>query len=250
MDLNELPGPAPASTAFTAPPPAAAPWGLADILRGIGLAVLGSIVVLAVAALAVVVVNRPHSDAETLAVLIPNLGLEAVLLLVPILLVVGKHRGSLRDLGFRAPQRGGLWLAPLLVVGGWIIISVYFAALSALGLGGLSDQQQLPDRAFESPALIAVVGVLALGAAPLCEETFFRGFVFPGLLRRWRFPVAALASGLLFALAHIYPVLYVPFALIGALFAFGYFYSGSLWVPMAAHFMFNGISFAIGVLSS
>ncbi len=248
MDLNELPGAA-AGTAFV-PAPLAASWGLADVLRGIGLAVLGSVVVLAVAAIAVAVVNEPDSDAETLAVLIPNVGLEAVLFLVPLRYVLGKHRGAWRDLGFRAPQRGGFWLVPLLVVGGWLIVGAYFALLDALGLGGLSDQQQLPDRAFESPALIAVVGILALGAAPLCEETFFRGFVFRGLLHRWRFPLAALASGFLFALAHIYPVLYVPFALIGALFAFGYFYSGSLWVPMAAHLLFNGISFAVGVLGS
>ncbi len=252
MNLDERAAALPPAGSAAAPPaePRGVPWGLGDILRSIGLIILGGLAVVAVAALAVAVVGRPDSDAETLAVLIPNLGLEAVLLLVPARYAIGKYGGRWRDLGFRPVQRGGWWLPPSLVVGAWIILAVYFAVAGALGLGGLDEQQQLPDRAFESPPLIAMVAVLALVAAPLCEETFFRGFVFRGLSGRWGFLGAALASGFLFALAHVFPILYVPFTLIGVLFAFGYLYSGSLWVPMSAHFLFNGITFAIGVLTS
>ena len=79
----------------------------------------------------------------------------------------------------------------------------------------------------------------------MVEETFFRGFVFGGLSKRFSFLGAALMSGFLFALAHGQPTTLIPFTLVGMLFAAGYAYTGSLWTTIAAHFTFNLISFSI-----
>ena len=223
------------------------PWGQADIIKAIGLVILGTVIFLIPAAIAVAIIDQPNSDAETLAGLVPSLALEVLLLVLAVRFTLGKYRCSWRDLGFRLPARGGWWLPPLLVVVGWIIVGVYFAIVSALGAGDLESQSQFPDEAFQSPVVIPVVAVLALIAAPITEETFFRGFIFVGLRRRWGLVGAAFASGILFGLAHVLPILYIPFALIGVLFALGYVYSGSLWVPMAAHFLFNSISFIASV---
>jgi membrane protease YdiL (CAAX protease family) len=40
---------------------------------------------------------------------------------------------------------------------------------------------------------------------------------------------------------------FLPFAFIGALFAWGYEESDSLWIPIAAHALVNGLSFALSV---
>ncbi len=95
--------------------------------------------------------------------------------------------------------------------------------------------------------LIVLLGVLSLGLAPVMEETFFRGFLFGGLRGRWGFFLAALGSGFLFALAHVDPLVFIPFTAVGMLFAWGYVYSGSILASMVAHFLFNGVSFGLAV---
>ncbi len=223
------------------------PWGTADVAKAIGVVILGAIIIAIPAVIAIIIIDRPGSEAETLASLAPSLALEGLLLLVAVRFTVGKYRCSWGDLGFQRPTRGGWWLPPLLVIAAWTIVVVYFALVDAVGVGALDDQSQFPDGAFESPVILPLVGILALVAAPIAEEAFFRGFVFRGLRNRWSLVGAAFASGLLFGLAHFLPILYIPFALIGVIFALGYVYSGSIWVPMAAHFLFNSISFVASV---
>ncbi|MEE9285269.1 MAG: type II CAAX endopeptidase family protein [Dehalococcoidia bacterium] len=223
------------------------PWETSDILKAISLVILGAIFVLIPAAIAIAIIDRPGSDAETLALLAPSLALEGLLLLVAIRFTVGKYHVPWANLGFRKPDRGGWWLPPLLVVSAWITVVAYFVIVDAVGAGALGDQSQFPDEAFKSPVVIPLVGVLAIIAAPIAEETFFRGFVFGGLRKRWGLAGAIFASGLLFGLAHLLPLLYITFTLIGMLFAFGYIYSGSIWTPIAAHVLFNSISFIASV---
>jgi len=115
------------------------------------------------------------------------------------------------------------------------------------GLTDLTPQSTLPEDVFNNPFALPLAGVLALVAAPLAEETFFRGFLFPGLRNRWGTLRAALASGLLFALLHFNVGSIVPFTVIGMLLAWAYVVSGSLWMAIGAHFAFNAISFLITV---
>jgi hypothetical protein len=117
-----------------------------------------------------------------------------------------------------------------------------------VGLGELVPQT-VPEDFFDSPAILPLVGVLAIFAAPIAEETFFRGFLFAGLRARWGTLSGALASGLLFALLHFNVGSIVPFTVIGMLLAWAYVFSGSLWTAIGAHFAFNAIGFVAGVVS-
>ncbi len=125
-----------------------------------------------------------------------------------------------------------------------IIVWTYFAILFAFGV---EPQGNIPDKVFDSVPLVVLVALLSLVLAPIIEETFFRGFLFGGLRGRWGVFFAALASGLLFALAHIDPLLYVPFTLVGMVFAWGYVYSGSIFSSMIAHLLFNAVSFSVAL---
>jgi membrane protease YdiL (CAAX protease family) len=85
---------------------------------------------------------------------------------------------------------------------------------------------------------------VAVVAAPISEELFFRGFAFGGLLR-WGYWPAAAVSALGFSLAHFDPGSVIPFFCIGLVMAWLYWRRGSLWDSITFHFLFNFISFAL-----
>ena len=63
-----------------------------------------------------------------------------------------------------------------------------------------------------------------------------------GCFPRWRL------ADWLFGVFHVNLSVLVPFSFVGALFAWAYEESGSLWVTIAAHAGFNGVSFAVTLL--
>lgn len=232
------------------------PWTVSDILKGIGLVILGIIVISFAAAGVAAAIAGGFDDIEddpaALAALFAfSIPLEIVFVLVALRFTVWKYGLSLASLGLKRPERGRYLFTVGLLFGALAIVYVYFGILA---LFGVDPEADLPDEAFEHLGPIIVVGVLSLGFAPLMEEVFFRGFVFPGLQRRWGFLLAALGSGFLFGIAHLGNpgTFYVvpPITLVGAWFAWGYAYSGSLYPPIAAHFFFNLISFSVGVANA
>jgi membrane protease YdiL (CAAX protease family) len=87
--------------------------------------------------------------------------------------------------------------------------------------------------------------LLAVVAAPLCEEYIFRGLVFGGLERLWGFRRAALGSALIFAVVH--PMLSAPTVfLLGLSTAFVYARSGMLLGPIVTHVVYNAAVIAGG----
>ena len=184
-----------------------------------------------------------ESDDGALAVLLgANLLLELFLLVAVALFTVGKYKVSWAAVGLRLPERGGWWLPLAMLGGALVVIWVYFAVIAALGAEPSSN---IPDEAFDSVPLIVLVGILSLALAPVMEETFFRGFLFGGLRGRWGVFFAALSTGFLFSLAHVDPLVYIPFTAVGMIFAWGYVYSGSILASTIAHLLFNAISFGL-----
>lgn len=224
------------------------PWGYADMAMAVGVVIGATILVVTPAAAVAVVIagdeDLSENDTAMSLLLGANLLLEIFLFMAVALFTVGKYKVSWSALGFRLPRRGSWWLPLGLLGGSLVVIWVYFGVIAALGAEPTSS---IPSEAFESTPLVALVGVLSLGLAPVMEETFFRGFLFGGLRGRWGFFAAALASGLLFAVAHIDPLVFIPFTAVGMIFAWGYVYSGSLLASVIAHLLFNGISFGLAV---
>jgi len=91
----------------------------------------------------------------------------------------------------------------------------------------------------------AVLVLAALFEAPLVEEPLFRGIVFRGLLARFTPAFAMTLSGLLFAIVHVNAASFVPLWFLGIVFAYAYWRTGTLLVPMAMHLFFNGTSLAL-----
>ena len=193
----------------------------------------------------------PESETEARDWTIPfalglSLPVEAVFLGSAVWFGARRYRRGWDVLGFRRPLRG--WWTPVVVLfGAYFVLAAYVAIMELSGLSDLTPQSTLPEDVFDSPFTLPLAGVLALLAAPLAEETFFRGFLFPGLRNRLGTLRAALASSLFFALLHFNVGSIIPFTAIGMLLAWAYVVSGSLWMAICAHFAFNAISFIITI---
>lgn len=176
--------------------------------------------------------------------LLANAWLEASVATAVALMVVKGRGGSLADLGLRRFPLRRLWWVAGFLLAFYVLITLYFALVTALGLGRLQPDQQIPEGTFDSALTVGAGFVAVVLVAPLAEELFFRGFVFGGLVDRLGVPGAAAASGLLFSLVHGQMGLILPFALIGVLLAYLYYRSGSLWPAVLAHLVYNGLAFA------
>jgi membrane protease YdiL (CAAX protease family) len=78
--------------------------------------------------------------------------------------------------------------------------------------------------------------------APLFEETFFRGFLFPGFARSWGLLLGAIASAAVFAFSHQQLDIFVPLFALGLALAWVYHVSRSIWGSIALHSIWNGLA--------
>ncbi len=74
------------------------------------------------------------------------------------------------------------------------------------------------------------------------EELLFRGVLLHLFSEKGRMHVAVWASAILFSAVHLQFYGFVPRMLLGAFFGYLYVWSGSLWLPMLAHFVNNAFA--------
>ncbi|MGH7279666.1 MAG: lysostaphin resistance A-like protein, partial [Candidatus Rokuibacteriota bacterium] len=164
---------------------------------------------------------------------------------VPVVLLAARHLAAPAGLtlagalGLRVPAgrwRQALLVAVLLCAAG--ILGEWLLVLLGEWRGVDSHWTEWFDRdlVWGTPLVTAMAILGAVVVAPVMEEIVFRGLVFGTLRRRLPWPAAALASATLFALAHGYGAL--GFAAVlwsGAVWAYAYERTGSLWPGILAH---------------
>jgi membrane protease YdiL (CAAX protease family) len=128
---------------------------------------------------------------------------------------------------------------------------VYFIAVAVyISLFGEPHQEDVGgDLGLDQGPLAAIAAVaLIAGAAPIAEESFFRGFFFGGLRGRLPMWPAAVISGLVFGAVHAPegPTAVVPLAMLGVALALLYERTGSLWPCIFAHCLNNSLALAVG----
>jgi uncharacterized protein len=185
------------------PTPAAPPdpaWTGWDVLRLVFL----SIVALFAGVLAVLLIARiwvyPHRGLGEIArvplVIVAGQSLAYLLILAYMYVLVTRER---RRPDFLAAVH---WNWP-----SNIAIYVFGGFALSLALQGLAHLLPMPkelpiDSFFKTPAEAWALGILSVTLAPLMEELFFRGFLYPVLARRLGLPVAVFLTALGFALLH------------------------------------------------
>jgi CAAX protease family protein len=163
-------------------------------------------------------------------------------LLLPIAIYVRRTRGSLAPLGLR---RGG-WKPTDIVAGvgaglgaivaGTVVIGITIAIVRALTGNQPTTSTALDDTNGVWLVLNALMAVLL---APVCEELYFRGFLFQGLRGRLRFIWAGLLSGAFFAFVHVEPIRFFGLAVMGLILAAVFERRRTLVASMAAHATVN-----------
>ena len=224
----------------------AVPWTPHDVLVGV-LLFIGVFVILPLpVALPLVFLFDPDSTPVLAVSIVASAPIYLAVAWIAVRMTFGKYGGGWERLGATPPTRATLGWAAAAFMASLTVSMIYAAVVSLFGIDALSQDcaDQVPESIRGSALLLAMSGFLAVIFAPVCEELFFRGFVFPGLASAWG-PVAGhVASGHHFGSAHLLgnPTLYksmIQFSAIGMVFAFVYWRSGSIFSSMLAHFAFN-----------
>jgi uncharacterized protein len=229
--------PAPPGAARAAPAPER-PWGPSRALLGIVVLILAASLEVSVIAM----VGDPRSLAGKLVL---QAMLAATLVAVAFTLAgSGGQSVSPAALGLRRPSASPVRAA---VVG----YAAYFAFVIAYASFIHPHQKDLTrSLGFgHGPAVSIIVGALIVGAAPIAEEIFFRGFLFGGLRRSLPFIGAALVSAAIFGAFHYtgpHSLTVLPqLAALGVVLAWVYERSGSIYPTIAIHVLNNGLAFVV-----
>ena len=241
------------------------PWTVRDISRGMVVVIAFLVAIMFLTVIAWVIVAFSLLGSETFLELGPEgvweyiasddfaeylviVGLAGSLVLQGAILFtvwrfsVAKYRCGWEALGFRHFNlRNALLLVLLVLVAGMLINYLYAVVVTLIGAESL-EPAPLPFDYELGGASLALLAFLSLIAAPLVEETFFRGFIFTGIWKRFGYAWGAVLSALLFSLAHQQLGAMVPIFLLGLLLAWLYARTGSLWTCILAHFTYNSIA--------
>lgn len=137
----------------------------------------------------------------------------------------------------------GVLAVPLVMAVGHV------SAMALEGTLGKLPRQPIVEAFTENGAwsfrLVTIVGVVVV--TPVFEELFYRGYLY-GVTKRFsdRF-FAALFSSLLFTIAHSGVITVIPILTLAVFLVLAYELSGSLWVPMVIHVLFN-LANVVGML--
>jgi len=218
------------------------PWTApAALVSGIVVAAVGSLVVDIPAVVFGVTISTRHvpGGVEIADTAVQDSGFVLVALFFAHL---GRRRVEAWQFGLRpTPFWRAVRLIALTLVG-FLIFSVLWGA--ALNTGKEKLLEQL--GAGQNSALLILSAGLTCVVAPICEEFFFRGYIFSAL-RNWRgtWP-AAVVTGLLFGGVHAGSapaVDLMPLAVLGFGLCLLYRYTGSLYPCIVVHSLNNSIAF-------
>ena len=179
------------------PDPAWSGW---DVVRLIVLTIVALFVGVFVALLIARVWIYPHVSLREIAqvplVVIAGQSLAYLLILAYMYVLVTRERGRrdfLAALHWNWPPNVAIY-----ILAGFVL-SVGLQLLAHL----LPIPKELPiDSFFRTPAEAWALSILSVTLAPLMEELFFRGFLYPVLARGLGLPVGVFLTGLAFALLH------------------------------------------------
>lgn len=161
-----------------------------------------------------------------------------------------------RFLQLNRPRPVALLLAALAVVASIPMINSLVAWNSAIDFGPLQQSLQQAEASAEAAAEIMlggssvadlVMGLLIVGVlAGLSEELFFRGALQRLLMTRPMNPhVAIWLTAFIFSAIHVQFFGFVPRLVLGAMFGYVAWWSGSVWPAVVAHVVNNSVTVTV-----
>lgn len=236
----------------------AVPWGVLDCLAVLVLTFIALFATVNVLALLAAATGLSEQALRLAQVPLPLVLLAAV----TAVWVHWRHGAAGRLTG---PRPGGVQAA--LVGVGWglaafVVLNVIVGLAIQLGAQALGvdvpETQQSLREATRDPRQIPWFVVSAVLVAPLAEELFFRGMLYPALRRRIGMWGGILISAAAFAAAHLLTegtlgggaLVFVLILPLGILLAWLYERRGTLAVPVALHMTFNLVTMLLMLAAS
>lgn len=147
------------------------------------------------------------------------------------------------SVGMRRVPQMWTWLAAAAATGFGLRLAATGYAAFMLSMGWrLSGWDSNPAKYFPRDVLGSAVMVFVIViAAPLVEETIFRGVLLPSLAGRFGTRTGVALAVVVFAAMHLNLFSFAPILLVGWALAALFLRTRSLWVSIACHSVFNGI---------
>jgi uncharacterized protein len=139
----------------------------------------------------------------------------------------------------RGPLGYSVGLSVIAVLAFFIFEIAYVAILDPE-----NPQTIAEDLGADQSTLLLLAGAfVVIVVAPVCEELFFRGFLYRVLRLRMSFWLAAAIDGVLFGFVHGALVIVPVLAVLGFLLCWVYERTGTLFAPIAIHALNNTIAY-------
>ncbi len=218
------------------------PWRWRDVGAVLLLVVAGTAALsIALRALAVLADDSIGAGMASPLLYLAGLGFYGLLFVGVYLFAV--RRGGWAALGWRPAPSLIMAVTPLFVLLGFTAV---FAVNSTIALvqGGTFENPQIAaltgGQALSTGWLLLLL-LLVAGIAPLSEELFFRGMIYPLLRQRLGVAAAIVGSAAIFAVCHLIPPLFPALFVVGLLLALLREWSASLYPCILYHALQNGV---------
>ncbi|MDD3718269.1 MAG: CPBP family intramembrane metalloprotease [Actinomycetota bacterium] len=170
-------------------------------------------------------------------------------------IAVSRYGNALAELGVHAgnlPSSLGLGF-----IGGslafWLAVA---SGLISRGMfGGLAEVEKWLQGFFDvnvkdvTGVDMFIAGIIIIVAAPICEELFFRGYLYPAMRGRLGLWGAVFLNGFLFSVVHFSVFGLIGRTLAGVIFCLLYEYNDNLWSPITAHALNNFVAFFLPLVA-
>lgn len=168
---------------------------------------------------------------------------KAALLLGVLWVALRSRRLDWAAIGFRPTTRGWLLLAVLVAIAG-LLLRLGLARWMSVAVPDWAVFMANPYGTPDSGLLVGIaLGFCTVLLTPVAEEAFFRGFLFTWMTGHRPVWLAMLVSSLIFGAMHIIPPQAISAALMALALCALYWFSGSLWPPIIAHMIGNGLAY-------
>jgi membrane protease YdiL (CAAX protease family) len=171
---------------------------------------------------------------------------ELLIILLPILVLL-RHRD--RAASLKLERRPALRVL-VVALSGVLALAIVLSQVSywiglVFPMPEILKASYLSAITARSPEELAVFIFAAALVPGFCEEVAFRGFFQQVFVVRYGVHGGVAAAALAFAVMHVDPWHVVPLFLIGLYLGYLLVWTGSLWIPAAAHFLNNAASLCV-----
>lgn len=162
---------------------------------------------------------------------------QIILIVIAVLYIIYTKCDIKKTLNVGKPDLLSIVYSVLLWIGTFILTNVISIPLQSI-MSDSSENLYMVNVLFNGHGLFAVIFVVSIAPA-ICEELFFRGFVFSALKEKFNIKYAVVIVSLIFAVYHMSLVKFIPIFILAVSLCISVYYSKSIVNSMCMHFLNN-----------